>query len=77
VSATTYFTGDAVPVNVGSGSNVIVPFRFAVYVPSLGTVREGEVQLALAVEVVAQNFTEVASSGASDPAVSFVSSDMT
>jgi hypothetical protein len=29
-SATTYFTGEAVPVNVGNGSNVTVPFAFTV-----------------------------------------------
>ena len=30
VSATTYFTGDAVPVNVDKGSNVTVPLAFTV-----------------------------------------------
>lgn len=29
-SATTYFTGEAVPINVGNGSNVMVPFAFTV-----------------------------------------------
>ena len=29
-SATTYFTSDAVPVNVGNGLNVTVPFAFTV-----------------------------------------------
>ena len=58
VSVTTYFTGEAVPTNVGSGSNVTVPFAFTVYVPSLGTVKEERLQLAFAVEVVAHNFTD-------------------
>jgi hypothetical protein len=30
LSATTYFTADAVPVNVDNGSNVTVPFAFTV-----------------------------------------------
>ena len=29
-SDTTYFTGDALPLNVGDGSNVTVPFAFTV-----------------------------------------------
>ena len=29
-SATTYFTGEAVPLNVGNGSNVTVPLAFTV-----------------------------------------------
>ena len=33
VSATTYFTGDATPVKLDSGSNVTVPSAFTVYVP--------------------------------------------
>jgi hypothetical protein len=59
VSATTYFTGDAVPTNVGNGSKVIVPFAFTVYVPSFGTVSVVRLQLAFAVDVVAQSFTLV------------------
>ena len=73
VSATTYFTGEAVPVNVGNGSNVTEPFAFTVYVPSLATVNVVKLQLAFAVEVVAHNFTVLATNVAGEVTVSFVS----
>jgi hypothetical protein len=60
VSATTYFTGEAVPTNDGNGSNVTVPFTLTVYVPSFGTVNVVKLQLAFAVDVVAHNFTVLA-----------------
>ena len=71
-SATTYFTGDAVPVNDGNGLNVTVPFTFTVYVPSPATSRLSRLQLAFAVDVVAHNFTEVATRVAGAVAASFV-----
>jgi hypothetical protein len=71
-SVTTYFTGVAVPLNVGRGSNVTVPFAFTVYVPSPATVRVVRLQLALAVLVVAHNFTLLAIKVAGDVTVSFV-----
>jgi hypothetical protein len=76
VSATTYLTADALPMNVGNGSNVIVPFAFTVYVPSFATVNVVRLQLAFAVLVVAHNFTDDASIGASEPAVSLVSGEI-
>jgi hypothetical protein len=72
VSATTYFTGDAVPTNVGNGSNVIVPFAFTVYVPSFDTVSVVSVQLAFTVDVVAHSFTLLATKVAGVVAESFV-----
>jgi hypothetical protein len=39
-SATTYFTGVAVPVKVGSGSKVTLPSTLAAQVPSLATVND-------------------------------------
>jgi hypothetical protein len=71
-SATTYFTAVAVPLNVGSGSKVTVPFAFTVYVPSPATVNVVRLQLALAVLVVAHNFTLLAIKVAGDVTVSFV-----
>jgi hypothetical protein len=38
VSETWYLTAVAVPLNVGNGSKVTVPFAFTVYVPWLATV---------------------------------------
>ena len=52
-SATTYFTDDAVPLKVGNGSKVTVPFALTRYVPSLATKSSVNVQLAFAVEIVA------------------------
>jgi hypothetical protein len=71
-SATTYFTAVAVPLNVGSGSKVTVPFAFTVYVPSPATVNVVRLQLALTVLVVAHNFTLLAISVAGEVTVSFV-----
>ena len=76
MSATTYLTAEAVPVNEGNGSNETVPFAFTVYVPSFGTVKVVRLQLALAVDVVAQSFTEVASRGANEPAWSLVNGEI-
>jgi hypothetical protein len=56
-SVTTYFTGVAVPLKVGKGSKVTVPLAFTVYVPSPAIVNVVRLQLALAVLVVAHNFT--------------------
>ena len=75
-SATTYFTGEATPLKVGNGSNVMVPFAFAVYVPSPGTVNVVNVQLPFAVAVVAHNLTVEGVSVAPDPAVSFASTEI-
>jgi hypothetical protein len=60
-----------VPLKVGSGSNVTVPFAFTVYVPSLATVNV--VALHEGADCpVAHNFTEVATNGKlEDPGVSF------
>jgi hypothetical protein len=55
-----YFTGEAVPTNDGNGSKVTVPFALTVYVPSFGTVNVVRLQLAFAVDVVAHNFTLLA-----------------
>ena len=76
MSATTYLTAEAVPVNEGNGSNVTVPLAFTVYVPSFGTVNVVRLQLALAVAVDAHNLTEVALSAASEPAWSFVNGEI-
>ena len=75
-SCTTYFTGDAVPLKVGYGSKVTVPFAFTVYVPSFGTSRNERLQLASAVDVVAHSFTDEASSAESVPAESLASGEM-
>jgi hypothetical protein len=75
-SATTYFTGEAVPVKVGNGSNVTVPFAFTVNVPWFATVKVVRLQLAFEVPVVAHNFTEDAVSVAPEPAVSFVKGEI-
>ena len=56
VSVTTYFTGVAAPLNVGSGSNVTVPSGLTVYVPSLGTTSESKLHELLADDVVKHNF---------------------
>jgi hypothetical protein len=77
MSATVYFTGDAVPTNVGNGSNVIVPFAFTVYVPSFDTVSVVSVQLASAVAAVAHNFTLLATNVAGATAESFVKGEIT
>jgi hypothetical protein len=76
VSATMYFTGEAVPTNVGSGSNVTVPFALTVYVPSFGTVNVVRLQLAFAVEVVAHNFTVLATNVAGDVTVSLLNGEI-
>ena len=76
-SVTAYFTGAAVPLKVGNGSNVTVPFAFAVYVPSPVTVNVGNVQLLLAVEVVAHNFTDDATNVTGETTVSFVNTEIT
>ena len=75
-SATTYLTAVAVPLKVGNGSKVTVPFEFAVYVPSPVTVNDGNVQLASAVEVVAHNFTDEGVNVAPAPATSLVKTEM-
>jgi hypothetical protein len=72
VSATTYFTGDAVPVNVDKGSNVTVPLALTVYVPSPATVKVVRLQFELTVLVVAHNFTLLVTNVAPLPATSFV-----
>jgi hypothetical protein len=77
MSATMYFTGAAVPMNDGSGSNETVPFAFTVYVPSFGTVNVVKLQLAFAVEVVAHNFTLLATNVAGATAESFVRGEIT
>ena len=59
VSDTTYFTDDAVPLNVDNGSNVTVPSALTVYVPWFAIVKVVRLQLAFAVLVVAHNFTLV------------------
>jgi hypothetical protein len=62
-------TAVAVPLNVGSGSNVTVPFTFTVYVPSLATVNV--VALHVGTDwFVSHNFTVVAIKGKDDPTVS-------
>ena len=76
-SATTYFTGDAEPTNVGNGSNVIVPFAFAVYVPSPLIVNVDRVQQLFTVAVVAHNFTDVATNVTGETTVSFVNTTIT
>jgi hypothetical protein len=70
-------TGEAVPVKVGSGSNVTEPFAFTVYVPWLATVNVVKSQLAFAVEVVAHNFTVLATKIAGDVVESFVKIEIT
>ena len=75
-SCITYFTGDAVPLKVGYGSNVTVPFVFTVYVPSFGTSRNVRLQLASVVDVVAHSFTDEASSAESVPAESLASGEI-
>ena len=77
MSATTYFTGAAVPMNVGSGSNVTVPFAFTVYVPSPPTVSVVSVQLEIAVETLAHKRTELGTSVAGATAESLVSGEIT
>ena len=72
MSATTYFTGVATPLKVGNGSNVTVPFAFTVYVPSPGTFNVVRLQLVFAVDVVAHNFTLLATKVAPVPAASLV-----
>ena len=59
----------AVPLNVGSGSNVTVPFAFTVYVPSFATVNVVALQPGT-VCPVAHNLTVVATNGKDDPTVS-------
>ena len=76
-SATTYFTSDAVPVKVGSGSNVTVPFAFTLYVPCPATSSVSRSQLAFRVDVVAQSFTDVVSRVAPAPAASPVNTSIT
>ena len=76
-SAATYFTGEAVPTKVGNGSNVTVPFAFAVYVPSPATVNVDNVQLPFAVLVVAHNLTDDAVIVSDALGVSFVRTVMT
>jgi hypothetical protein len=71
-STTTYFTGDAVPVKDGKGSNVTVPLALTVYVPSPATVKVVRLQLELTVLVVAHNFTLLVTNVAPLPATSFV-----
>ena len=75
-SATTYFTSDAVPVNVDNGVKVTVPLAFTVYVPWPETSRVSRSQLALAVAVVAQSLTDVVLSVAPAPAASPVKTSM-
>jgi cadmium resistance protein CadD (predicted permease) len=60
-------------VNVGNGSKVTVPFALTVYVPWFATVNVVKLQLAFAVEVVAHNFTVLATNVAGEFAVSFAS----
>jgi hypothetical protein len=62
-SSTTYFTGVAVPANVGNGSNVTTPVdELTVYVPSPETVKVVNVQVWRFVSVFnEQNRTEVVS----------------
>ena len=77
MSVTTYFTGDAVPLNVGNGSNVTTPVVvFTVYVPSPATVNDVNVQLAFAVDVVAHKRTVLASKVAGVVALSFVNGEI-
>jgi hypothetical protein len=64
-----YVIAVAVPLNVGSGSNVTVPFAFTVYVPSLATVNDVALQPGT-VCPVAHNLTVVAINGKDDPTVS-------
>jgi hypothetical protein len=71
-STTTYFTGDAVPVKDGKGSNVTVPLALTVYVPSPATVKVVRLQLELTVLVVAHNFTLLAINVAGDVTVSLI-----
>ena len=75
-SATTYFTDDAVPLKVGNGSKVTVPFALTRYVPSLATKSSVNVQLAFAVEIVAQSLTDVVVRVAPAPAASPVSTSI-
>jgi hypothetical protein len=42
-----YFTAEATPLKVGSGSNVTVPLALTVYVPSFATVKVDNEQLAV------------------------------
>lgn len=76
-SATTYFTGVAVPLNVSNGSKVTVPFGFTVYVPSFGIVKEARLQFTSTVLVVAHNFRLEGTKVAGEVTVSFVSGEIT
>jgi hypothetical protein len=79
VSATWYLTAVAVPLNVGNGSNVTVPFAFTVYVPSFAIVNEVCVQLfgVCALGATPHNFTVEATNGAlTAPATSLVSGEI-
>jgi hypothetical protein len=75
-SATTYFTGDAVPTKVGNGSKVTVPFALTVYVPSPPTVSVVSVQLAIAVEIFAHKRTLLGTSVAGATAESLFSGEI-
>jgi hypothetical protein len=55
---------------------VIVPFAFTVYVPSFGTVKVVRLQLVFAVDVVAHNFTVLATKVAGVVAESLVKGEM-
>jgi hypothetical protein len=67
----------ATPVKDGNGSNVTVPFALTVYVPWFATVKVVKSQLAFAVEVVAHNFTVLATKVAGEVAESFVKIEIT
>jgi hypothetical protein len=76
VSCTAYFTGEAVPVNEESGSNVTVPFAFTVYVPSPATVNVVRLQLAFAVDVDEHKRTVLGTNVAGEVTVSFVRTEI-
>jgi hypothetical protein len=78
VSATTYFTGDATPVNVASGTKVTVPAAFTVYVPWPVTVNVVNVHFVKSASVEdGHNLTDDASSAAGDVAESFANTAIT
>jgi hypothetical protein len=79
LSSTTYFTGVAVPANVGNGLNVTTPVVvLTVYVPSPETVNVVNVQVWRFVSVFdEQKRTEVASNVAPVAAASPVSTSIT
>ena len=63
-------------MKVGKGSNVTVPFAFAVYVPCPATVTDVKVQELFGVVVVAQSLTVDPTRVAGAVTVSFVNTEI-